>query len=70
MGKERDWWSADLDGEMEKLEIEGTFPFTEGGSMDPERKADQWSTRTVLSKEESEGVKGAENENREWRWTR
>ena len=53
--KERDWWSADLEGEMEK--VEGSFSVTAGGSMDPERKADHWSTRTVLTKEESEGVK-------------
>ena len=25
LGKERDWWSADLEGEMEKLEVEGSF---------------------------------------------
>ena len=30
--------------------------------MDPESEADQWSTRTVRTKVESEGVKGAENE--------
>ena len=23
--KERDWWSADLEGEVEKLEVEGVF---------------------------------------------
>ena len=33
--KERDWWSADLVGELEKLEVEGGFPGTEGGSVDP-----------------------------------
>ena len=47
---------------MQKLEVEGSFSVTQGGSMDPEMKADHWSTRTVLTKEESEGVKGAENE--------
>ena len=47
---------------MEKLQVEGSFSVTEGGSMDPERKADHWSARTVLTKEECEGVKGAENE--------
>ena len=30
--------------------------------MNPERKADHWSTQTVLTKEESKEVKGAENE--------
>ena len=59
MKKERDWWSADLEGEMEKLEV------------DPERKADHWSAWTVLTKAESEEVKGAEKrEIRKWKWTR
>ena len=61
-GKDRDWWNADLEGEVEKLEVEGSFSVTEGGSMDTERKADHWSARTVLTKEESEEVKGAEKE--------
>ena len=30
--------------------------------MDPERKADQWSARKVLTKEGGEEVKGTENE--------
>ena len=73
MGKERDWWSADLEGEMEELEVEGSFSVAEGGSMDPERKggplvnsegADHWSTRRVLTKEESEGVRLAETKER------
>ena len=34
----------------------------EGGSTDSERKADHWSARTVLTKEEGEEVKGTENE--------
>ena len=34
-GKERDWWSIDLEGEMEKLEVVGHLPRTEGGSVDP-----------------------------------
>ena len=60
--KEEDWWSADMEGEEEKLEVEGSFYVTEGGSMDPERKADPWSARKVLTKEVSEEVKGAEDE--------
>ena len=31
-GKQRDWWSVDLEGEMEKLEVEGLLSATEGGS--------------------------------------
>ena len=37
-GKEREWWSAGLEGEVEKLEVEGCFSGAEGGSMDPEGK--------------------------------
>ena len=36
--KERDWWSIDLEGEMEKLEVIGPWSGTEGGSMDPQGK--------------------------------
>ena len=37
-GKERDWWSFDLEGEMEKLEVVGLLSRTEGGSVDPKGK--------------------------------
>ena len=47
---------------MEKLAVEGTFSVAASGSMNPERKAGHWSTQTVLTKEESEGVKRTENE--------
>ena len=33
--KERGWWSIDLEGEMEKLEVIGPWSRTEGGSLDP-----------------------------------
>ena len=38
--KERGWWSIDLEGEMEKLEVIGPGPWsgTEGGSVDPQRE--------------------------------
>ena len=45
MEKERDWWSADLEDEMQKLEVEGSFSDAEGDPLDPERKADQRSAR-------------------------
>ena len=32
---ERDWWSIDLEGEVEKLEVVGPWSGTEGGSVDP-----------------------------------
>ena len=34
-GKERDWWSIDLEDEMEKLEVVGILSGIEGGSVDP-----------------------------------
>ena len=37
-------------------------PQQEGESMDPERKANHWSARTVLTKEEGGEVKGIEND--------
>ena len=45
--KERDWWSADLEGEVEKLEVEGVFSGTEGGSVDPEGKVGQSARRKI-----------------------
>ena len=40
-GKERDWWSIDLEGEMEKLEVTGPWSGTEGGSLDPQVSSDR-----------------------------
>ena len=60
--KKRDWWSADLEGQMEKLEVEGGSSTTEGGSMDPQWKVGHWSVRIKTTKGGSEEVKGAENE--------
>ena len=51
-GKERDWWSIDLEGEMEKLEVVGPC---EGGSVDPKR----WP---LVAREESEMSKEAQEE--------
>ena len=50
--KERDWLSADLEGEKEKLEVEGGFSGAEGGSMDPKGKVSHWSARIRLQREE------------------
>ena len=36
--KESDWWSIDLEGDMEKLEVIGPWSGTEGGSVDPKGK--------------------------------
>ena len=61
-GKERDWWSIDLEGEMEKLEVVGPWSGTEGGSVDPEGKMGHRSARTKITKEESAKPKEAEME--------
>ena len=37
-GKERDWWSIDVEGDMDKLEVAGPWSGTEGGSVDPKWK--------------------------------
>ena len=60
--KDRDWWSADLEDEMEKLEVEGGFSGAESGSMDPKVKVGHRSDRTTTTKEEGDEVKGAEYE--------
>ena len=61
-GKERDWLSTDLDGEVEKLEVIGQWSGTDGGSLDPKGKMGHWSARIKSTEEGSEEVKGAENE--------
>ena len=43
---ERDWWSVDLEGDVEKLEVVGLLSRTEGGSVDPIGKMGHWSART------------------------
>ena len=59
-GKERRWWSIDLEGEMEKLEVVGPWSGTEGGSVDPKGKMGHRSARAKAAKEESEKLKEAE----------
>ena len=53
--EEIDWWSADLEGEMEKLEVEGGFSGAEGRSMDPKRKVGHWSARFKTTKKREAG---------------
>ena len=48
-GKERDWWSIDLEGEVEKLEVIGPCSVTEGDSMDPKGKVGHRSGRTKVA---------------------
>ena len=61
-GRERDWWSADMEGEMEKLEVEGGVSGVEGGSVDPKGEAGHWSVWIKTTQEGSEEVKRDENE--------
>ena len=70
--RERDWWSADLEGELEKLAVEWSFSGAASRSKHPDGKADHWSTQTVPRKEESEGVRldWLETKDRKWKWTR
>ena len=59
-GKERDWRSIDLEGDMEKLEVVGPWSGTEGGSVGPQRKIGHRSVRTKIAREESDKPKEAE----------
>ena len=49
--KERDWWSIDLEGEVE-LEEGGLWTVTRGDSMDPEGELSHRSDRKKAAKEE------------------
>ena len=60
--KERGWWSINLEGEMEKLEVVGPLSRTEGGSVDPSGKMSHRSDPTNVTKEEKEELKEAEME--------
>ena len=59
---ERGWWSIDLEGEMEKLEVIGPWSGPEGGSVDPKGKMCHRSARTQAARVESEKLKEAEME--------
>ena len=48
--KERDWWSFDKEGDVEKLEVVGFLSGTEGGSVDPKRKMGRQSAQREAGK--------------------
>ena len=50
-GKENGWWSIDLEGEMEKLEVIGPWSGTEGGSVDPKGEMGHRSVRVKAARE-------------------
>ena len=54
--KERDWWSIDLEGEVEELEVGCPWTVTEGDSVDPEGEMNH----------QSEGKKTAVEEEENW----
>ena len=41
--KERDWWSVDLEGEVEKLEARSPWSVTDGDSVDPNGRSPEGS---------------------------
>ena len=47
-GKERVWWSIDLEGETEKLFVIGPWSGTDGGSVDSKWKMGHRSARKKL----------------------
>ena len=53
-GKERGWWSIDLEGEMVKLEVIGPWSGPEGGSVDAKGKMCCRSPRKKAAREESD----------------
>ena len=56
-GKERDWWSMDLEGDVEKLEVEGPWSVTEGNSVEPKGEVGHMPDRTKVAREEKEKLK-------------
>ena len=46
-GKERDWWSIDLEGEVEKLQVSGPWFGTEGDSVEPKGR---WATGQIAQR--------------------
>ena len=58
VGKQSDWWSADLEGEME---AGGRSPRPKADPGIPKGQADHWSARKVVTNEEGEKVEGTEN---------
>ena len=59
-GKERGWWSIDLEGETEKLEVIGPWSGTEGGSVDSKGKMSHTLVRKEAAREKSEKLKEAD----------
>ena len=56
--KERDCWSIDLEGEVEKLEVRGPWSVTEGDSVEPKGEVGHNPDRTRGSKKRKRKVEG------------
>ena len=61
-GNERDWWSVDLEGDTEKLEVEGLLPGTEGDPWILKGRRTHRPARAKTAKEGKRESKGAEHE--------
>ena len=55
--RERHWWSIDLEGEVEKLEVIGPWSGTEGDSVEPKGEMGHKPDRAEVSREEKEKLK-------------
>ena len=55
--KGRDWWSIDLEGEVEELEVGCPWTVTKGNSVDPEREMNDQSDgkKTAIEEEQNWG---------------
>ena len=60
--KERNWWSIDLEGEVQKVEVSGPWSGTKGGSVEPKGEMGHKSYRTKVIREEEEKLKEDEVE--------
>ena len=71
-GKKRDWWSIDLEGEIEKLEVEGGFSETKGESVDPKGEIGHCQFGRSLQKKKVRNRKelNMRNKKRKWKWMR
>ena len=61
-GKERYWWSIDLEGEVEKLEVRGPWSVTKGDSVDPKGEVGRRSDHTKVARKEKVTLKEDEME--------
>ena len=56
-GKERDLWSIDLEGEVEKLEVSSPWFWTKGDSVEPKMETGHKSDRAKVARVEKEKLK-------------